>query len=510
MGNEKKKILVLVCLLGSLTGSSQRNFDSLYTVYDPVTTEMSSEEKRILHHEFFEDASLESDTLKVLLGHFYLASDFGRAADYEQSLQHLIMVTEIAKELRDTLVLGRAQHRIATTYAITENNLMAIQLFEEALKLNRIAEDSQFIAISLEQLGALHGYEENFELSKEYYEQAIPMVARHCPPRSMSTTLSNFGNTLIQQDNYEEAIDVYKQAVKIGEELNDLYRIIPAKQNLALAYSNVDSSQKALELYKYCTQINRQESWLDFLIFSYKGLANVYGDLNMTDSSLYYFKEFYYLKDSLFGVKTQTSLNKLMSEKAEIEQDMLILKKDNELLALHRKNHQLVIIGTIIFLLAIGFTYLFWYKRRKSEQQLLERNEALLELSKILQSKNATIRNLMDQNAKQRKESLDTSISDVQFNVLDSRILTEDDWNTFKIRYEKVYPGFILKLRNRFPAITEAEERLFLFIKLQLTNKESADILGIKKETIKKTRTRLRKKLGISNGTDLDEFVRSF
>ena len=78
---------------------------------------------------------------------------------------------------------------------------------------------------------------------------------------------------------------------------------------------------------------------------------------------------------------------------------------------------------------------------------------------------------------------------------------------------QKIYesfPGYILKLRNRFPPITEAEERLFLFIKLQLTNSESADILGIKKETIKKTRSRLRKKLGIANGEVLDDFVRNF
>ena len=73
-----------------------------------------------------------------------------------------------------------------------------------------------------------------------------------------------------------------------------------------------------------------------------------------------------------------------------------------------------------------------------------------------------------------------------------------------------MYPRYINSLRITHPDLTEAGERLFLFIKLSLTNKEAAAILGISTETIKKTRTRLRKRLNLSEEMNLDEYVKQF
>jgi len=44
---------------------------------------------------------------------------------------------------------------------------------------------------------------------------------------------------------------------------------------------------------------------------------------------------------------------------------------------------------------------------------------------------------------------------------------------------------------------SEAEERLFLFIKLNLTSQEAAAMLRISVDGVKKTRNRLRKRLGL-------------
>lgn len=100
--------------------------------------------------------------------------------------------------------------------------------------------------------------------------------------------------------------------------------------------------------------------------------------------------------------------------------------------------------------------------------------------------------------------------SDFEKNIYDQRILTAADWSAFKIYFEKAYPGYLLRLRNAYPSLTEAEERLFLFIKLKLTNKEAAAILGISADSVKKTRTRLRKRLELDEGVDLDAYVKRF
>ena len=39
-------------------------------------------------------------------------------------------------------------------------------------------------------------------------------------------------------------------------------------------------------------------------------------------------------------------------------------------------------------------------------------------------------------------------------------ILTEEDWNKFKSLFEKIYPGFFINLKEKFPDITLAEQRM--------------------------------------------------
>ena len=75
-------------------------------------------------------------------------------------------------------------------------------------------------------------------------------------------------------------------------------------------------------------------------------------------------------------------------------------------------------------------------------------------------------------------------------------ILTKEDWENFMHLFEQVYPGLSLELSERFPQLTSAETRIVLLNKLGLKNMQAASILSVSAEAVKKTRQRLRKKLG--------------
>ena len=81
---------------------------------------------------------------------------------------------------------------------------------------------------------------------------------------------------------------------------------------------------------------------------------------------------------------------------------------------------------------------------------------------------------------------------------------------TFKKHFERSFPGYLSHLRETFPELSQAEERLFLLYKLNLNSKEITKILGISESTVKKGRTRLRKKLGLDKEQDLEQFIREF
>jgi hypothetical protein len=93
--------------------------------------------------------------------------------------------------------------------------------------------------------------------------------------------------------------------------------------------------------------------------------------------------------------------------------------------------------------------------------------------------------------------------------VLNSTILTEEDWEKFKKTFEEVYPNFFGSLRYKFPDVTASELRLSALIKLNLSLKEASNTLGISSESVKKSRYRLKKKIALTEEESLEEFIRN-
>ena len=132
-------------------------------------------------------------------------------------------------------------------------------------------------------------------------------------------------------------------------------------------------------------------------------------------------------------------------------------------------------------------------------------------MTRILLDKNsllASFEELMSESDSQNDPSEFTS--DFEDNLLNQRVLTNEDWESFKSYFEKAYPRYLHRLRMAFPSLSSAEERLFLFIKLNLTNREAAAILGISVQSVKKTRNRLRHRLELGQETELEVFIRAF
>jgi DNA-binding CsgD family transcriptional regulator len=148
-------------------------------------------------------------------------------------------------------------------------------------------------------------------------------------------------------------------------------------------------------------------------------------------------------------------------------------------------------------------------RRAKQKQQLHQQN--LADLTRILLEKNALLINMEESMAAQNIANVPQAEQpDFESDLYNQQILTDSDWSSFKGYFEKAHPGYIQRLRTAFPTITNAEKRLFLLLKINLNTKEAATMLGISAESVKKTRTRLRKRLGLGEEAALEEFVHSF
>jgi DNA-binding CsgD family transcriptional regulator len=87
--------------------------------------------------------------------------------------------------------------------------------------------------------------------------------------------------------------------------------------------------------------------------------------------------------------------------------------------------------------------------------------------------------------------------------LVDSSLLTNESWDEFRRRFERVHPGFFAQLKAQFADLSPAEERLLALSKLDIDTRQMSRMLGIAPDSIRKTKYRLRKKLGLHGTSPL-------
>lgn len=89
-----------------------------------------------------------------------------------------------------------------------------------------------------------------------------------------------------------------------------------------------------------------------------------------------------------------------------------------------------------------------------------------------------------------------------------SRNHSTTNWDEFSFRFTNVYDSFYEKLHDLHPGLNHNDKRLCALIKLNLSSKEIADITKTSIKSVENSRTRLRRKLGLTNTkTELNQYL---
>jgi DNA-binding NarL/FixJ family response regulator len=91
--------------------------------------------------------------------------------------------------------------------------------------------------------------------------------------------------------------------------------------------------------------------------------------------------------------------------------------------------------------------------------------------------------------------------------LMKEHIMTDESWANFRRLFTKVHTRFFSVLKMKFPDLTSTDTRMLSLIKLQLSNNEMANMLGVTPEGIKKSKQRLRKKMGLHPEENLEDAV---
>ncbi len=146
-------------------------------------------------------------------------------------------------------------------------------------------------------------------------------------------------------------------------------------------------------------------------------------------------------------------------------------------------------------------------EKRLVEEQLQRARVDLTAFVDNLQQKNVLIDTITAQleslSRVQATHSQAGPVVETRQKLVDSSLLTNESWDEFRRRFERVHPGFLAQLKAQFADLSPAEERLLALSKLDIDTRQMSRMLGIAPDSIRKTKYRLRKKLGLPGASPL-------
>ncbi|WP_282037462.1 helix-turn-helix and ligand-binding sensor domain-containing protein [Saccharicrinis aurantiacus] len=106
-----------------------------------------------------------------------------------------------------------------------------------------------------------------------------------------------------------------------------------------------------------------------------------------------------------------------------------------------------------------------------------------------------------------------TDVSQLQQKVnkliknIDKDIDSESYWEIFEVHLEHIHEDFLKRLLERHPDLNSKEKKLCAYIRMGMSSKDIASLMNISAPTVDNNRYKLRQKLNIEQGTNLNKYI---
>ena len=411
--------------------------------------------------------------------------------NYEGALESALLAKDLAEEIRDTSLLSICLSNIGSIYLSMEDD-KALKYLQEGLALSRSTNKVQRIH-SLTNIGVVHSRKGEFAAALENFEEALTAAESIGFKRGMAQALYEMAKIFFLQHDRTRALQYAYRSAELSEQLGLPEMLRDNNKLLADIFAIRNDYKRAYEHHKLYKQFN----------------------------------------DSTFNAENVKRIADLESAyRFDKERQFFEAEQQRKDLAI-QSQHTIILTLTLafLFMLLLALTLYHLYKlKRRTNKELLQQKAKIerlqqLEISRMNQELEAgqkamtaaELKLLQNserdaQTIKALEETLLLAGNEAQSSIK-SLIVNykhqayHSNWEEFELLFQKVHHSFYDHLNERFPDLTPNERKLCVFLKLNMNNKQIAQVTFQSEEALKKARLRLRKKLELDRDTNLVAFV---
>lgn len=412
--------------------------------------------------------------------------------DFDQALSYYQQSYDVASALKNNVLAGRSANNIGIILKDTGKYEEALAFFNTSLSWKLPIQDSLGASSTYANMGDVYKLMKKYPEALNYLDQAERIKLRHDDKLGLINTYDTKVMILIHQRKWAEAESLASETLSLAEQVGGETMVLASNLFYEL-YRSKSDYEKALSWYIRRTKYN----------------------------------------DSLFNETKSKQLAELQTlyEVNQKEKEILKLEKQNEQERL-TKNMLVISLAALVVVAALAITFVRYRARKRKEIMVIERDRNLkalenvrlreTELKKELEYKNKELASytinfvqkseLMEE-LKRNIQTIKPADADLAKKIAGLNRIVENsyqldrEWEDFKIQFENVHPNFFKNLKEQCPELTNGDLKLCALLKLNMNMKEAAKVLGISPESVKTSRYRLRKKLGLAQDDNLVDFV---
>ena len=395
------------------------------------------------------------------------------------SMEHAMEMLDLARAQKNPFYIAQSQIRLGKAYVALDDPVNARQILEPVMK--DATERRMYVeAEAAVALGELAIGEEKWEEAAEYLRTArrrygkeefdVPHLHRQIT-LLLAAALMKSGDTR----ESEALVDEVLQSARAHGNLDETMHALVHLGELRIIQKRYDDALPVLaEALEYAGDEKTQGKEIDV----HRLLVDLYDATGEHRKGLEHARQLMRLREMQFRREGEEALRSI---RILHEVDMLEQEAENE--RLRRENAEAKLIA--------------------SRQDLRGASIALTDKGELIHQIERRVSRAIERLEEKGTATVTEGLRQI---LLDIRAHTA--MNGTAMHYlQRVDEQFFAEVRSRHPDLTAGQVRLCGLIRAGLTSSDIASILHITPESLKKARTRLRKKLGIDAGVRLDGYL---
>lgn len=468
---------------------------------------------------------------------FYYGRVMLELGKQEDALKYFLAAKAIYDNTQQYKMLALIAEEIGVINRKQEMYEVAVTNFQESLAIHQQLRDSQSVVRTYQNIARVYLYKNKWDSCSVYYGYALRVA---------------------NQKGYKSEISILHELGILYRSIGDLHK---AEHYFLASYDKeTNEENKYMEclsigyLYLQMGEFNNARKYLDLAVKSSslftKGDAyNCLFKLEVLQNNFQEAIAYNEKSDSINRI-----VNKLNSQSliADLQKKYENEKLQKENLQINVRYTRLILIGTIAFMIVIFFMCYYYYKNRNNKRRITEIEREFRGNEEEIARYQREIKEIFDSNKLQFEQNRNKigelngkiMILSTQNKTLSERLnklggeasltvtsghymstfrlllaikegcykekISNEDRERLLELFDFLYLNYVSRLREKCSSLTKHDLEICCLLKMGLTHEELSRVFNTTSDSVTRAKGRLKRRLGISFGDDLECFLRKF